>query len=637
MFPFPEKSSAADPARNGPDGGSPRARFKWTAPKFTPMISGASRRRRRRKVEVEPRQHLFVARLRMLTRRGEIWLVILATLVGVLAGLGVVALHTSAQYMHAVLYRLSPSARLSGIDEIRAFPDALVPLAGGIVLGVLALALRNRKGRPVDPVEANALHGGRMSLTDSIIIAVQTLISNGFGASVGLEAAYTQVGSGVASKIAAKFRLRRADMRMLVGCGAAGAIAAAFGAPLTGAFYGFELIIGTYTVATLAPVICASIAAVLVSDAISEGHTGFFIHVTENIGFTQIVVLLVLGLVTGAMGILIMYMVTQVGNVFSRIKVPAYMRPALGGILVGLMALISPKILSSGHAAVQESFALGIVSLKMVAVLLCLKTLASAVSIGSGFRGGLFFASLFLGALTGQLFYGLASFVAPSILPEQAVATLVGMTGLAAAVVGGPLTMSFLALEASGSLPLTIAVLVTAVASSLLVRETFGYSFTTWRFHLRGEVIRSAHDIGWMRNLTVGRMMRRDIRTVSGDMSLKEFRRLYPLGSTQRVIAVEDDGEYAGIVVVAELYSQTDADSDGTIRPLLVHKHTVLTPPMRAKQAALLFENSASEALPVVVDDHNWTVIGLLSEAHLLRRYAEEVDKARMELAGERV
>src|SRR5579875_2140156 len=113
------------------------------------------------------------------------------------------------------------------------------------------------------------------------------------------------------------------------------------------------------------------------------------------------------------------------------------------------------------------------------------------------------------------------------------------MSGVATAIVGGPLTMAFLALESTGSLPLTVAVLAAAVVSALTVRRTFGYSFATWRFHLRGEAIRSAVDIGWMRNLTVGRMMRRDVRTVRADMSVAAFRRDFPLGATQRVVVVD--------------------------------------------------------------------------------------------------
>ncbi len=115
------------------------------------------------------------------------------------------------------------------------------------------LILRYWPRRAVDPIEANALYGGRMSLNDSLIVVAQTMVSNGVGASVGLEAGYTQIGSALASRLGRSFRLRRNDLRLLVGCGAAGAIAAAFNAPLTGAFYAFELVIGTYSLATLAP------------------------------------------------------------------------------------------------------------------------------------------------------------------------------------------------------------------------------------------------------------------------------------------------------------------------------------------------------------------------------------------------
>ena len=129
------------------------------------------------------------------------------------------------------------------------------PAFGGLALGLVGLASPVcRPRRAVDPIEANALYGGRMSLNDSLIVVLQTIMSNGVGASIGLEAGYTQIGSAVASRLGRMFRVRRNDLRVLVGCGAAGAIAGAFNAPLTGAFYAFELVIGTYTLGTFAPV-----------------------------------------------------------------------------------------------------------------------------------------------------------------------------------------------------------------------------------------------------------------------------------------------------------------------------------------------------------------------------------------------
>jgi CIC family chloride channel protein len=128
----------------------------------------------------------------------------------------------------------------------------------------LVLVARWRPLREVDPIEANALHGGRMSLRGSLNVVLQTVWSCGVGASVGLEAGYTQLGGGIASRIGQAFHLRRQDLRILVGCGTAGAIAGAFGAPLAGAFYGFELVIGTYSVAGLTSVGIAALTGYLV-------------------------------------------------------------------------------------------------------------------------------------------------------------------------------------------------------------------------------------------------------------------------------------------------------------------------------------------------------------------------------------
>jgi len=184
--------------------------------------------------------------LRALVRADELWLLVLAALVGIVAGLSVTAMGSITQYMHRLLYALDARERLSGQVSLPALRTLAVLVTGGLVAGAFGWwATRRWPRRAVDPIEANALHGGRMSLNDSLIVVLQTMLSNGFGASVGLEAGYTQIGSALASRLGRSFRVRRNDLRLLVGCGAAGAIGAAFNAPLTGAFYAFEWVIGT--------------------------------------------------------------------------------------------------------------------------------------------------------------------------------------------------------------------------------------------------------------------------------------------------------------------------------------------------------------------------------------------------------
>ena len=237
----------------------------------------------------------------------------------------------------------------------------------------------------------------------------------------------------------------------------------------------------------------------------------------------------------------------------------------------------------------------------------------------------------------GKLFVLLAALVAPQLAIDPTLCILVGMASLAVAVVGGPLTMSFLVLESTGDFGVTSVVLAAAFVTSIAVRETFGYSFSTWRLHLRGETIRSAIDVGWMRTLTVGRMMRRDPSTIPGAASLAELRRRYPLGSTQRVVVVDTDHRYQGVALIAEAFASIDKPEEDARRTAAEIAHwadVTLTPGMNIKEAVALFDRTESEALAVVEDLAGRKVIGLLTEGYALRRYAEELDKARLGLTG---
>ena len=611
------------PASPGLSGAAPQ-------PPFRKLRSGRIDRTRRALGEVV--LHAPQA-LRAMVRADEIWLVVLAGVVGVVSGLLVFAMNWSTQAAHRFLFDLQPGDRLSGVASLDRMKALAIPAAGGLAVGLaLWAAARWWNRRTVDPIEANALYGGRMSLSDSLIVTLQTMMSNGVGASVGLEAGYTQICAAVASRLGRSFRLRRNDLRVLVGCGAAAAIAAAFQAPLTGSFYGFELVIGTYSLATLAPVVVAAISAVLVSRFLTGGTEGFDIRVPSAIEPVDYLPILALGMLCALGGIALMRGVTLTEEAFRRSGAPTWLRPAVGGLIVGALALFSPQVMSSGHEALRVSLDAPY-SLTYVALLILAKSLASAVSIGSGFRGGLFFASLFLGALLGKAFAGLlALFTAVQALPAV-VCALVGMSALAVAVVGGPLTMAFLALESTGSLPMTVAVLAASVVSALTVRRTFGYSFATWRFHLRGEAIRGAVDIGWMRSLTVGRMMRKDLRTVRSDLPMAAFRRAIPLGSVERAVAVDERDRYAGMVLTPEAHAAEETVS--RISELLHYPKSVLLPQMTIKEAVQMFEASESDALAVVDGLETMKVIGLLTEQYALRRYTEELDRRRRELTGE--
>ena len=252
----------------------------------------------------------------------------------------------ATQLLHEVLFDLPPGVRLSAGSGLDPWRVLVVPVLGGVVL-VLIMKLRGRfsSRQVVDPIEANALYGGRMSLLDSLGVGLETMVSNGSGASVGLEAGYSQVGSGMASALAQRLRLRRGDIRLMVGCGAAGAIGAAFYAPLTGAFYAFELIIGGYTVPALAPVVASALAGSLVAIALGGHEVMVGLAASAAPQWHDQALFLVLAVLSSLAGIALMLGVTGTERLLRGLAAPRWLRPALGGAAVGGLGLLYPQVL----------------------------------------------------------------------------------------------------------------------------------------------------------------------------------------------------------------------------------------------------------------------------------------------------
>ena len=576
-----------------------------------------------------------LTRLRALLRSNEFYLIPLALVVGIMAGAIVTLMSEIAQIAHVLIFGIPIDVRLSANAYVNPVVALIAPAAGGLLLGIMEWSRRRMKiSSAVDPIEANALRGGRLSLRDSVVVSGQTLISNGCGASVGLEAGYTQIGSGAASLLGQVLNLRRNDLRLIVGCGAAAAIAAAFGAPITGAFYACELIVGVYSVGSAAPILAASLAGALTAQYLGGAPYSLEVPRVSSVGLEQYLALIVLSLITAGIGIAVMRSSSLFERLFAQSWLPLWIRPAIGGVCVGAMAIITPQVLAAGHGAMvlnlHREMATG-----FIATVIVLKLGACLISLASGFRGGLFFASLFVGSMIGKLFAALLAMSGFDLAVDSLVAMLTGMATLGVAIVGGPLTMSFLVLEMTRSVDVTAVVLAGCIVTSICVRFMFGHSFSTWRLHLRGETIRSANDVGWLRNLTVERMMRTDVSKVPTTTTIAACRREFVLGSRQAVVVVNND-DYCGLVLLPELFSnELDSIADEIqVVELARYTDVTLLPEMNVKTAMKLFDDAEAEVLAVLESEDSRKVVGLLSESFARRRYVDEIDQATRGVLG---
>jgi len=570
-------------------------------------------------------------------RSNELAQIVLCGIWGGIVGAVVVAMHSVVLVLHRVDFAIKGDNLLStgiGVDRARIL---FVPAIGGLILGGIAVFMRRyRNADIVDPVEANALYGGRMSLWDSIRLASATVLSNAAGASLGMEAGYTQLGAGIFSTVGDYLRLRRADMRIYVTAGAAAAIASAFNAPLAGTFYGYELILGSYTPVALAPVALAAICAALVQRGLGDTQPWFHVAGPTPVDLRSYAIFGLMGVAAAVISIVSMTGVTWVERGMRRAAIVDWLRPCIGGVVLSAIAFAYPQVLGSGHGGIQFHFETRW-ALEAVIALLIAKILAAAISVGSGFRGGLFSSSLFLGCIFGAACVQAAAYFDPSIMAQRQAFLLVGMGAVAAGIIGAPFTMVFLVLEATGDFPVAIGVLVSVIVSGTIVRLTFGYSFATWRFHVRGLGLKGAHDIGWIADMTVARLMRSDPKQVPTNMSLRALREKYPPGATARVFAVAPDGHYAGWLDMAEVHDPQidDVVDQGVVADLVRQPDVYLLPSENVRTALARFEEAQTESLPVLSGRADPRVVGYMTEAYAMRRYMQELERRRSAELGE--
>lgn len=580
-----------------------------------------------------PGIRLLPLSLRNFVRNRETGLVLVAIVVGLLSGVLVAAISSLSQISHALLFDIPFDAHLSATGVISWQRTLLIPSIGGLILALIGVYFARRvKGQQLaDAIEANALYGGRVSFRGSLLISIQTLLSNGFGGSVGLEAGYTQICSMFGSHVGQRLAARRNDMRLLVACGAAGAISAAFSAPLAGAFYAFEVVLGAYTSAALVPVIASAVTAWLVARRLT--HQSFLMvpgfpspMSVEMIGQTVLI-----GVICAFVSILVMLAVAFSERCFQRITLfRGFMRPILGGLLLGCLALLTPTVLGAGHGAMQILLVSNPTWL-LLATTIVFKILASAISLGSGFRGGLFFASLLLGALIGQLYSIVLTGPLPTLALQPGTAAIAALAALGTGVLGAPFSMVCLALEITGDFSVTVGAVVASSVCALIVRELFGYSFATWRFHLRGEVIRGPQDIGWVRQMSAASLMRTDFETAPTTMPIGEAQKLFSPAQVRQVVLRDPNGIYAGIVAAATLHSVANQD-DEPLGSLAQQQDECLLPTTSVREILKAFERSEADVLAVVDRADHRATIGTLSESHVLRTYGEELERRNQEL-----
>lgn len=398
------------------------------------------------------------------------------------------------------------------LDEARTVPwpiIMLVPVLGGLVVGagLWFLTTNRRTGGVPDVIEARALSGRDLPLRDGLVSASLSAISLGAGGSSGREGPLVHLGATLADNLIRKFELPPNARRTLLGCGVASAVSASFNAPIAGVLFAHEVVLGHYAGRAFVPIVIASALAAIGSRLWFGEDAAFIVPEFEIASYLEFPAFALLGVVAALVAISFQFILFA-GDAFARrSRVPVWLLPAVGGAIVGAIGVWFPEVLGVGYTTTDEALR-GEIALDVLLVLIPLKALATAATLGCRFGGGIFSPSLFLGATTGAAFGAVATATMPEYGSAVGLYALLGMGAVSGAVLGAPISTALIVFELTGGYALSIALLLSVAVAHGINQAIHDHSYFQWQLEARGLFIQSGPHRMIGRNVKVMDFMR---------------------------------------------------------------------------------------------------------------------------------
>ncbi len=417
---------------------------------------------------------------------------LLGAVTGVLCGFGAVIFHRSIELIRDLFFYLPPSI-FPGFKTF--YPDTaisivfvlFVPALGGLVVGILAMIFeKGKKGEGIpNVILAVATKGGIIKGSVAVLKTVQTAISIGTGGAGGKEGPIVQIGAAIGSGFGQFLNLSSDRLRILVGCGAAAGLSAAFNAPLGGAIFTMEIILRTFNSRSLGPIIVSSVFATVISRGIIGEEPAFQIPVYNLNSNSEFLFYIVLGILSGLIAVYFVKVVFYFDDFFTKVKMPTFLKPALGGLMVGAIGLFLPGIYGFNQQTIDKSL-YNENTLELMVLLFLLKPLATSLTVGSGGHGGTFAPSLFTGAMLGGAFGQLVNILFPQIPAAPGAYALVGMGAVVAGTTHASLTALIMVFEMTNNYKIILPLMLTIIIATMISKGILKGSLYTIRLGKEG-------------------------------------------------------------------------------------------------------------------------------------------------------
>lgn len=585
---------------------------------------------------------LFTLRSRIANffRNENVILMAMAVVSGFFGGYCALGFRAAASFVLWMFYR-SDSEHLVVQAAHLPWWQIVLPVAlGGLLVGALnERLLGGRRPQGIAHImECSLVHGGVMPLKPGLGSAISSAVSIGVGASVGREGSVLHFTATLASWLGQRIGLPARHAQTLLGCSLAAAMAASFNAPIAGVFFALEVVLGHYALSAFAPVVIASVVGTIITRIHYGDFPAFVLPHYDVVTYWEFPAFLLLGAICGFTAILFSWSVFFAQDRFAQIPIPRWAKPGLGGLAVGIIGVWFPQVLSVGYETIDLALnaQMGLLLLVLLALL---KTLATTISVGSGFGGGVFSPSLYLGAMTGGVFGLIADHAAPGLHVHPGLYAVVGMAATSAAVLGHPISTILMVFEILGDFKVTVGVMSGAAVASVLVNQLLGKSFYSWQLERRGVVIEGARARRILRSRTVSEVMTLPHQLIPATMTLGDLKRLLTcLPEGAEAMVVGEENRLVGTIAMADIKDVAFdplVNDEGMEAQHLTHLYpTALALDASLDEALETMEHWKAEQLPVVKDADSMEVAGLLLREALVRAHNDALLQAEAEAHG---
>lgn len=556
-------------------------------------------------------------------RSETLFLLLFANLVGIGAGFGAVLFRWLIASFQNIFFNQGQHI----LSFLGPYYVLIIPTVGGLIVGLLIYFFAaETKGHGVPEVMLAVMAGsGKIRPRVAAIKALVSSICIGSGGSVGREGPIVQIGSALGSTIGQVLKLNQDKIRILVACGAAGGIAATFNAPLAGIFFALEIILREYGTRYFSSVVLSAVTATVISRTFLGSSPAFIVPPYQLLSHWEFAFYLVLGFLAAFVGLLFIKVLYKCEDIFDAIKIPNYLKPAIGGLILGGIGLYFPQIFGVGYPSIENLFA-GKLLPFLVFGLVGLKILATALTLGSGGSGGVFAPSLFIGAMLGSSFGSLLAMVFPELPISPGAYALVGMGAVFAGAAQAPISAILILFEMTDDYKIILPLMVTCVIATLVVKRISRDSIYTLKLRRRGIDISKKEEHDSLDKITVSEAMFRKVITIGESTTATEVMALIRSTTHRGFPVIDKYHRLSGIVTYFDIIqAMRRGEKDVKVKDIMTSDLVVCYPDETLKTVLEKLGSKDIGRIPVVERSDPRKLVGLITRKGIIHAYNQEL------------